>query len=192
MSVQKVILDLVRWKNEGPKILLGIGPISLVGRAEVAIRQAKNIRKSIVGGILGERSDPVIAPADKESDIRVVPDSREVFPCQTILNPQINRGRVKRLSRDIAGHGRSDSTARGFKASPTPSAGIVGGHEEMPLVRFRLVENLRRVGRDNKLSSRLKLHQRPNDEPVPLRIEMQFGLVNEDDPRLILVQRQSA
>jgi len=38
------------------------------------------------------------------------------------------------------------------------------------------------VGRNDQLSAGLKSHQAPQDQPMPLRVQMELGLIDEDDP----------
>jgi len=59
----------------------------------------------------------------------------------------------------------------------------------MALERRSRIEDLGRVGRNNQLSARLDSHQAPQDQSMPLRVQMELGLINEDDPFSALAQR---
>src|SRR5262249_10867042 len=76
--------------------------------------------------------------------------------------------------------------------SPEMGARVVLGDQEMALIECCCVVDIRRVGRNKELGAGLKPHQVSQDEPVPLRIEVQLGLVDEDDPLSIFVERQRA
>ena len=73
---------------------------------------------------------------------------------------------------------------------PDPGTRIVFGHQEVALVGPRFVVDLRRMRCDHELGTRLEPHQASQNRPMPLRIQVQFGLVNENDAFPILVQRE--
>src|SRR5271157_5740959 len=75
---------------------------------------------------------------------------------------------------------------------PDPGTRVVFGHQEVALVRPRFVVDLWGMRCDHELGTWLKPHQASHNRSMPLRVQVQFGLVDENDAFSILVQREGA
>src|SRR5208337_1678188 len=191
-GVQEVVLDLVYRQNERAKRPAGIIPRRFVCRTEVSIRQAKHTGKARFFGVLDNRSNTFVAAAHQEQDAGIVPESREVFTRQRVFDPQIDRASIQTGSRHVPRHARSSSCPNRFDRTPNLGTRIVLRHQEVALVRPRFVVDLRRMRCDHELGTRLVPHQASHNRSMPLRVQVQFGLVDENDAFPILVQREGA
>lgn len=155
--VEQIIFDLMAGKDKLTNRTTWYQPIPMVRSTMIPVNHTKDISVSGNFRISQDRDDAIAAATDQEFYSRIIPQSAEVGPRQTIFDPEIDLATIQSIAGDVARHSLTNLRC-GPDARPCLGAWVVLRHKEMTLVRHRRVVDFRRVGRDDKLGFGLKIH----------------------------------